>query len=233
MNHDLPTSMRHDAALLRNALLRLTAVQNLISVAVIVAAALIWLAAAKGLLAYGRSIDYDGLHAFGEQATALMKRYSPFFWAAIVAALTLIIAYFLVGFAQSMQRAARQRLVNADIIGQLSRQFGPDGLEVLNWAWQDRQHPITVGVLQRALGELRSGRAGKIALAREHAVLLGQPLPVAATTAPHGTTPGKTATPPASQPAPATATASTAPREPAISTRDTPAATQREPHIRL
>lgn len=226
MNHDLPTSMRHDAALLRNALLRLTAVQNLISVAVIVAAALIWLAAAKGLLAYGRSIDYDGLHAFGEQATTLMKRYSPFFWSAIVAALTLIIAYFLVGFAQSMQRAARQRLVNADMIGKLSRQFGPDGLEVLNWAWQDRQHPITVGVLQRALGELRSGRAGKIALAREHAALLGQPLPAAA--APHGATPGPAPTPPASQPVKATA-----PREPAVSTRDTPATAQREPHIRL
>src|SRR5690606_33761138 len=144
-----------DRALMRNALLKLTAVQKIICAAVIIVTALIWYDLLKRLVAFGRGIDYGGLHALGGQAIALLKQYNPFFWWAVVALCTLIIAYFLYGFVQAMQRRVRAKMVGEETIQMLASQLSEPALEVLRWSWLDRREPITVGDLQRAAAALR------------------------------------------------------------------------------
>ncbi len=172
-----PTSQ--DRALFRNTLLKLTAAQKIICAVVIVVVALIWYDLLNRLVAFGQNIDYSGLHALGVQTLALLNQYNPFFWWAVVALCTLIIAYFLYGFVRSTQRAARARLVKEETVSELVSQLSEPAREVLRWAWQDRRDPITVGDLQRAYAEVRSGRAAKIALARRHAAILGATPPAA------------------------------------------------------
>jgi hypothetical protein len=167
-----PTPTRQDRTLLRNTLLRLTALQKIVCTVVVAVVALVWYDLLNRLVAFGRGIDYEGLHALGVQAMALLKQYNPFFWWAVVALCTLIIAYFLYGFVQGAIRRVRAKMVGEETIQTLASQLSEPALEVLRWSWQDRREPITVGDLQRAAAELRSGRAQKIALARRQAALL-------------------------------------------------------------
>ncbi len=167
---------RQDVSLLRNTLLKLTAAQKVLCVVVVILVALVWYDLLNRLVDFGRDLDYSGLRVLGVQTIALIKQYNPFFWWAIVAFCTLIIAYFLYGFVQSMQRRASMKHVSEETIAMLSRTLSEPALEVLRWAWQDRRNPITVGDLQRALQELRSGRAAKITLARRHSVLVDVPV---------------------------------------------------------
>lgn len=165
-----PTSQ--DRALLRTTLLKLTAAQKILCAVVIIGVVLIWYDLLNRMVAFGRGIDYEGLHALGVQAVTFMKQYNPFFWWTVVALCSLIIAYFLHGFVKATQRRARAKLVDEDTIAMLSTELSEPAREVLRWAWHDRREPITVGDLQRAHAEMRSGRAGKINLARRHAALL-------------------------------------------------------------
>jgi len=57
-------------------------------------------------------------------------------------------------------------------VEQLVQQLSAPALDVLDWAWQDRRDPLSVGDLQRALAEMRNQRYQKITLAREHQALL-------------------------------------------------------------
>lgn len=169
-----PTGQDH--ALLRNTLLRLTAAQKILCVVVIAIVALVWYDLLNRLIAFGRGIDYSGLHALGVQTIAFLKQYNPFFWWAVVVLCTLIIAYFLYGFVRSTQRRVQARHVHEDTIAMLARELSEPAREVLRWVWSDRRQPITVGDLQRTAAELRSGRAAKISLARRHEALVqGQP----------------------------------------------------------
>lgn len=167
-----PTPTRQDRTLLRNTLLRLTATQKIVCAVVVAVVALIWYDLLNRLVAFGRGIDYEGLHALGVQAVALLKQYNPFFWWAVVALCTLIIAYFLYGFVQGALRRVRAKMVDEETIQMLALKLSEPALEVLRWSWQERREPITVGDLQRAAAELSSGRAAKIALARRQAALL-------------------------------------------------------------
>ncbi|HUG57292.1 MAG TPA: hypothetical protein VL002_03550 [Candidimonas sp.] len=169
-NTQQPT--RQDTALLRNTLLKLTATQKITCIVVIALVALIWYDLLNRLVAFGRDIDYGGLHALGVQAIALLKQYNPFFWWAVVALCTLIIAYFVYGFVQSTQRRIRMKQVSETTIAMLAHELSDPALEVLRWVWHDRRNPITVGDLQRTLHELRWGRAAKITLARRHTTLI-------------------------------------------------------------
>ena len=157
---------------MRSTLLRLTAAQKILCVVVIAIVALIWYDLLNRLIAFGRGIDYSGLHALGVQTIALMKQYNPFFWWAVVVLCTLIIAYFLYGFVQGTQRRVRARHVNEDTIAMLAHELSEPAREVLRWVWNERRHPITVGDLQRTAAELRAGRAAKISLARRHEALV-------------------------------------------------------------
>lgn len=168
----------HDRALLRSTLLKLTAAQKIVCVVVIAVVALVWYDLLNRLVAFGRGIDYEGLHALGVQAITLLKQYNPFFWWAVVALCTLIIAYFLYGFVQSTQRRVRAKLVSDDTVRMLATELSPPAREVMRWSWYDRREPITVGDLQRCAAELRSGRHAKILLARRHEAALSEVPPV-------------------------------------------------------
>ncbi|NYT61558.1 hypothetical protein H0A66_04380 [Alcaligenaceae bacterium] len=172
-NTQQPT--RHDVALLRNTLLKLTATQKIVCVVVVALTALIWYQLLNRLIAFGQRIDYGGLHALGVQTIALLKQYNPFFWWAVVALCTLIIAYFLYGFVQSTLRRVRLKQVSADTVAMLASQLSEPALDVLRWAWHNRREPVTVGDLQRTVHELRWGRAAKITLAKHHTTLIDRP----------------------------------------------------------
>lgn len=73
---------------------------------------------------------------------------------------------------QGVLRRGRAKIVGEDTIQMLAAQLSEPAREVLRWSWQDRREPVTVGDLQRAAAELRSGRAAKIALARRQAAML-------------------------------------------------------------
>ena len=163
---------RHDDAVLRSTLLKLTASQKIICTVVIAVVAIVWYDLLNRLVAFGDTIDYSGLHAMGAQAVEFIKRYNPFFWWAVVILCTLIIAYFLYGFVQRTQRRVQAKLVSTDVLSLLVDELSNPAVDVLRWVWNDHRHPITVGDLQRTASELRSRRASKINLAREHATLL-------------------------------------------------------------
>lgn len=164
---------RRDQALLRNTLLKLTATQKILCVVVIAVVILVWYDLLNRLVAFGKGIDYSGLHALGVAAVALIQQYNPFFWWGVVALCTLIIAYFLNSFVQSTRQSVRAKLVDEATIAMLADELSEPALEVLRWTWSDLRHPISVGDLQRAALELRTGRAQKIGLARNHANILG------------------------------------------------------------
>jgi len=172
MKIERPQPTRADAALLRNTVLKLTAATRIFTVGVVIVAALIWWSLLHRVIAFGKGLDYSGLQALGGQVVTLVEQYNPFFWWAIVALCTLIIAYFLYGFVEAMNRRASARRVSADIVAVLASRLSPAAVQVVHWSWQNRREPITVGVLQRAQRELQSGRAAQIELAERHAALL-------------------------------------------------------------
>lgn len=163
---------RSDAAHLRSTILRLTAAIRAATVIMIALVALCWWFLLHRVIAFGKGLDYSGLDALGGQIATLVRQYNPFFWWAVVALCTLIIAYFVYGLVQAMNRRASNRQVRADTVASLAERLSPAAVQVLRWSWQNRREPITVGVLQRALDELRSGRAARIELAERHAQLL-------------------------------------------------------------
>lgn len=172
MKIERPRPTRADAALLRNTVMKLTVATRVVTMAVVLLCALIWWFLLHRLIDFGRGLDYTGLEALGPQVMSFVKQYNPFFWWAIVALCTLIIAYFLYGFVQTMNRRARARRVSADTIALLGSRLTPSAVQVLHWCWRNRREPITVGVLQHTLQELGNGRAARIELAERHAALL-------------------------------------------------------------
>ncbi len=159
---------------MRAALFKLTATRKIIIAVVITVVTLIWYDLLNRLLAFGDGIDYAGLHVMGAEATALLQRYNPFFWWALVALCTLIIAYFLVLFARSSMRAARLRPIDESSFTRVSNGLSAPALDVLLWAWQERDEPLRVGDLQRALHGLRTNRAAKLQRAAHQASALEQ-----------------------------------------------------------
>lgn len=173
MNSDIVLQVtRDDTRLVRRTLRHLTAAHQITCLVVIIITALVWWNVLKRILAFGRGIDYSGLHALGAQTVTLLQQYNPIFWWGIIALGTLLIIYALYGFVASTQQRARRKLLTRDIVAQLASQLSEPGLEVMKWAWQDRRNPMTVGNLQQTLVEMRSNRASKITLARQHEALL-------------------------------------------------------------
>jgi len=169
-----------DQTALRSTLLKLTATQKILCTVVVAVVAIVWYDLLNRLVAFGDRVDYSGLQALGGDAVAFLQRYNSFFWWALVALCTLIIAYLLVGFVQASRERVQAKIVTAETFQALVAQLSEPARDVLRWAWQDRSQPVTVGVLQRTATELRSGRAGKIDLSRQQASLLDEPARAAA-----------------------------------------------------
>ncbi len=163
------TVTKNDVAIVRRTLYTLTATQKIVSIIVITATIAACLALVRALLQFGQSINYSGLQALGEQTVSMLQQYNPFFWWAVSALAVLILVYIAYGIVASTQRQVKSKIVSNETISRLGSQLSEGGREVLLWVWDQQRDPITVGVLQNTLSEMRSGRAQKISLARLHA----------------------------------------------------------------
>jgi hypothetical protein len=101
----------------------------------------------------------------GADASALLQRYNPYFWWAVVILCTILIAYLLTLAVRGLAGRARLKAVDPHSVEQLTDQLSAAALDVLLWAWQQRDEPLRVGDLQLAGRELRAGRAGRLQLA--------------------------------------------------------------------
>lgn len=153
-------------------LLKLTATPKILSATLVVLVALIWYELLNRLLAFGNGIDYAGNHLMGAEATALLQRYNPYFWGALVILCTLIVAWVTYLAIRAILVRARSRQVDDASFEQLTRQLSPPALDVLLWAWQTRDEPLRVGDLQLARQELAAGRSRRLQLAAQQLAAL-------------------------------------------------------------
>lgn len=160
-----------DRVAIHQTILHLTALYKGIATAVVIIVAIIWLTLIKRILYFGRTLDYSGLEAMGLDQ-ALIKQYNPFFWWTVVVICTLLISYFLIQFVQYTRQRARQKIVAEHHIQSLLTKISPAASQVIAWAWKDRSHPITVGVLQQTTAQLAINRYSLICLAKEQEKLL-------------------------------------------------------------
>ena len=163
---------RRDIRLLRRTVFNLSAASNLASVLIVVLAAVAWWPAVQKIRAFGETIDYSGLQALGPTVVERLQEYNPIFWWLAIIIGTLLLVYVLYALVMAIQRRLRRKLVRQITISGLAQQLSEPAREVLAWAWHDRREPISVGILQQTLTQMHSGRASRIALAREHAAAL-------------------------------------------------------------
>jgi hypothetical protein len=156
------TPTRQDHLLLARILLKLTATTKILCALVIVIVARGRYDLHNRLLAVGRGIDYAGNHFMGAEASALLQRYNPYFWWAVVILCTILIAYLVTLTVRGLTARARLKTVDPHSVEQLTDQLSAPALDVLLWAWQQRDEPLRVGDLQLAGRELRAGRAGRL-----------------------------------------------------------------------
>ncbi|QIM48176.1 hypothetical protein G9Q38_02785 [Pusillimonas sp. DMV24BSW_D] len=162
-----------DFSALRNTLLKLTATHKIICTVVVVVVALVWYYLLQRVVAFGHTVDYTGLEVLGGPTIEFLNRYNPYFWWALVALCTLIIAYFLINFVRAGRKRVNAQVVATNTMQSLVAQLSEPAKDVLRWVWDNPREPITVGDLQQTSQELRNGRAQKIAISREHLQLLG------------------------------------------------------------
>ncbi|MGB6008293.1 hypothetical protein [Castellaniella sp.] len=166
------TPSRQDSALLRRILLKLTATAKIASATLVVLVALVWYDLLNRLLAFGNGIDYAGNHIMGAEATALLQRYNPYFWGALVILCTIIVAWLVYQTVRSMLARARLKLVDEHAFQQLAAQLSAPALDVLLWAWQPHDEPLRVGDLQLAHRELAAGRSARLQRAAQQLAVL-------------------------------------------------------------
>lgn len=160
-----------DRLTIHQTILRLTAVYKGIAAIAVMVVALVWLTVISRILRFGRTLDYSGLEALGIDEK-LIKQYNPFFWWTVVVICTLLITYFLFNFVQYTRRLASQKIVSQDDTKQLLKKISPAATHVVAWSWENRRHPITVGVLQQSTAQLGANRYALICLAHEQAQLV-------------------------------------------------------------
>jgi len=163
---------RHDVQLTRRHLRRLTLPQKLYTLIIIVVGFLLAWVLSLRLLKFGKTVDYQGLQALGPKTVSLLQQYNAIFWWAAVGLLVLFILYLVYGLVRRNYRRAQGKLMQQAAAIALIETLSPAGKTVLSWAWQNRQEPLSVAILQRTLIEMRSHRAEKIAMATEQAALL-------------------------------------------------------------
>ncbi len=158
--------------MLRRILLRLTATSRILAAALVVMVVLIWYDALNRLLAFGNGIDYAGNRIVGAEATALLQRYNPYFWGALVTLCSLLLAYLTWLAVCAIMARARLRPVDPASFQQLADQLSGATLDVLLWAWQTRDEPLRVGDLMLTRDELSAGRAARLHRAAEQLAVL-------------------------------------------------------------
>lgn len=162
-----PAHLRQDSRLLGKTLLNLAAPRLILRAAVIIVAIILWLLVCRWLLNFGSTVRYDGLMALGQQTVDFLNRINPYLWWAAVVAVTLAAFFILRAWLQSDVATGHARPVEPSVLAELGSGLSADALNVLRWVWRDRGEPLTVGDLIATRREIRTGRVGKMYLARE------------------------------------------------------------------
>ncbi|HEX7387170.1 MAG TPA: hypothetical protein VF285_07835 [Castellaniella sp.] len=155
-----PTTQDH--LLLGKILIKLTATSKILSAILVVVIVLAWYDLLNRLLAFGKGIDYTGNHFMGADASALLQRYNPYFWWALIILCTILILYLLTLAVRAMADRVRLKLVDDGSVTQMTDRLSAPALDVLLWAWRERDEPLRVADLQLASRALRAGRARRL-----------------------------------------------------------------------
>lgn len=165
-------NIRKDVNLLGTTLLKLALPKLIIRLIVLLSALTVLFYCAQAILAQGRSwleyvIRVSGLHdILGKTVIDFVMQYQKFFWWLIVFLLVLFVLSSLMSWLRSSIKRGRAALVPLGDVRKLCGTMSRDALEVMDWVWQDKTLPLTVGNLQTTLSQLRSGRNRKLELAR-------------------------------------------------------------------
>jgi|SRR5690625_527549 len=177
---------RRDRLALQKTIFRYTLPSRIAALAVVVVVLALWWVVLQQVLHFGRTRDYTVFDTLGPEILSWVQKYNPFFWWGLVIVCSIFILYFLYGFVVFLHKRSLLKPVSASSVQSLLQTLSPGSHEVLAWAWDNQREPITVGVLQRTVNELRHGRYQQIKLSQEHAQLLAQaqtPAPTHAQTA--------------------------------------------------
>src|SRR5690606_33552913 len=148
-------------------LLKLALPRLIVRGVVLVIAAIIWLLVASWLLDFGRSLSFDGLQAFGQQAIDLLTRVNPYLWWGVVGIWILIVFFAVRAWVNSDIAATRAKPIAPRELSALTAQISGEVTNVLRWVWGSREEPFTLGDLRQAAIELRHSRIDKLDMVRE------------------------------------------------------------------
>ena len=172
MNRPSTANLRKDPTLLGSILLRLALARLLTRLTVILATIALVGYFAQRILLSGKgwlefAIKLSGLsEILGKTVIDFVMQYQTYFWWFVIFVLVLLAFNFLLSYLRGSLKRGRAALVPLNDVRKLCARLSPEGLDVLNWAWKDQSHPITMGILQTTLAQISSGRARKLALAR-------------------------------------------------------------------
>lgn len=157
--------------------------------AILVVLTWVWLWICRQILIVGELMPYDRLEPLGPQVVSFMTKINPYLWWVIVAILTLILLTVIRTWLKNSVSRSRKALVSVGDLQQLVNVMSPEGVEVLQWVWDDEQGPLSLGDLLRAREEIRSGRPRKLAMVRSQRAALRNALGLADPVAGPATTP--------------------------------------------
>ena len=166
------SNIRKDVNLLGTTLLRLALPRLIIRLIVLLSVLAILLYCAQSILAKGRGWLEFGIHIaglneiLGKTVIDFVMQYQKFFWWFVVFLLVLFVLSGLMSWLKSSAKRGRAALAPLGQVRKLCTGLSREALDVLDWVWQDKSTPLTIGNLQATLSQLRSGRAAKLELAR-------------------------------------------------------------------
>ena len=166
MNRSSTANLRKDCRLLSNTLLKLALPRITLRLVVLAAALLSWYWLCSFTIKQGATVKYNGFEAFGPQVVDFLTRINPYIWWVVVLILSLCVFAAVRSWMRQSLARGRSALVPLGVFRGLCATLSPEVLEVLRWAWKDPAQPVTIGMLQSTVKQVRSGRVKKIALAR-------------------------------------------------------------------
>ena len=161
----LPSKLDHK--LLRNLIFQLSLPSIVTAVILVILVGIFWISGFKKILSFGNAIDYTNLNLFGEQASLLIQQNNQYFWWAVCILCSLIIIWILQAIVRAIFSKARYKLVPPKFFEQLRQGLSTPALDVLLWAWPERDEPLRLGDLILAKTELRNGRSTRLKTALE------------------------------------------------------------------
>lgn len=161
----IPTNADHK--LLKTLCLKLASTSLLLATAITIIIALIWLTVFKKILAFGTGLDFSKYNFFGEQASAIVQNFNPYFWWLVCILATFLVLRIIVQITKTIIQRSNYKPVDDISFEQLRTRLSKPALDVLLWAWSDTDEPLMLGDLQQARKELANGKASRLYKAQE------------------------------------------------------------------